>query len=1249
MSAEIIRQLVERCYSGGMGEVLSPSSLDGLNPYTPVTSSTSAGPVAPQQTPSEIIQSLVGRCYSAPVPLESNPLDSQFPMVPFVPPDSDPVPTPSEVIQQLVGRCYPDLPPLAPPPDTIPPPMTSTWDWGDPLKEIKIWFPDLPIDDGKIIIDPPTPDDPTWNIRWGGGGDDCIEVVKLKKQNLLKKLEDGYWEHINTGVVYFCKDDGGDADEFDRCVRNALECMFRPYFGGQWKPPKADCDAYWPNGWSGNKDEVCIKNCFPDRVAIYETRLGEANPLNVNFDVSGNLIATGSGDAVLQIRLEWNDNPNTYGQAVNNIQFGGKTWTQSGRSGSVTHTLVFSGAGTNSVTYNGITGGFTVVDNGKRLCMKDNHGSDCNANFIIASEQTGSDHAYQLTSIPSPGYALTNQAPHFYALKDPIPGVTKPLFKYYSSSKIDTFLTTNPGQPDSEGAGERVTMNATGMQFVEVLGHVFPTASSMTSYLAAGEQAEALHRFHSSNPFDHRYTIEGDYEGGGPKQIKNKWVYRIPKNVSADLSIIMDVEKGSAGFDNAVGFYLADETGPKYGRVVVTSARGGTNMYTANVPNAKLKQYAGGTMGYFLIPDGGGQNTLTINQEVAFNPLSDGFSAIGISTAQSNYCMFGDNLWNPNDKDHTKWHGKAHQMWEDLLNGDDDYDDLRLWHQVRWSYNGYAYEGIQCYLYADAAPPKVMRKINNDTKCDTRVLTSSFKDVIMRRLDCGERLPTFTSNDIDWECDSCNGPYSVRVHDNQTIKVAAGGKVRVISMGGITGGLFGDCIKFTIKMKKNGVDLFTKQFEAKYWPLIGQDLYDQDIDLATGDTLTFQVVSIDHGPVYGDIALEMGFFDLTNENYDGVFKLTLGTTSDDAVHGETQGNPTHNQVNTSTVGFVRGLAMQFRPSNKLEFEWEAGAKYTESWVEDDTPDPGYPWVEVWSGGGPVAMHGSLQANPDIPGNSRIINNPYMPNLPGAYCDTGYLYDKNEYFSGTILESYKYRNNTGVYNFLVENFLCTRFETLSGTSISASDRATLLTAGPTTFAKNSVPWYTMGENKTAGYGAVVNSIWDGRAQAPQRDTYFSPVTFIHDYTLDNYHGTGGSNYQDACKIRIGITFYPVLAELQTGARTVHYWQAMIHIIDVVEEGSGYTTASEFVLTWPPTRDPLTEDTTQSPYFPDYEPSFQLPSRPIVSWFEDDELVRRTAKEAFYMESHNKDSMVWYSGTDKTKFRVKFKVIITEVTS
>ena len=1261
MAGETIRDIVERCYSTPSG-ILAANPLDQLNPSVPTSGS--SGNVVPPVNPGDAIRNIVGRCYSVPVYNLPNVLDEQNPIPVQIPPTVPPDPKPGDVIRRIVERCYstpPELPQIIDPP--TPPDIGWGWElppWGPWMHREFGWLPPI-----KITLHPPYKGGSAIIVKTGPE-DQCDKVRKLLELNLLRALKDysepgfpspGWWEHIETGEKYYCDlDQGLPGDPFKTCVRNALDCLFRPYLGGQWEPPKANCDAYWPNGWSGNQTEVCVENCYPDRIPIYESTMSTGT-LAFSFDGSGNLVATGSGTAVAVLKLQWNDNPNTYNVAINNIQMGGQQWTRTGRSGEEIHTLNITGAGTTSITMNGNSGGFTIVDNNTRICMKDLDGNDCNANFSIVSINTGSDHAYDPNGAKS-GYTLTNSKPAFYILAQPIENVTVPLFRFYSTTQQDTFLTTNPGQPDTAGAGERATMNASGMAGGEVLGHVFPTASAMRSYLHDDEQAEALNRFWSTSPFDHKYTIDGEIVGGNPQKIPKRWCYRIPIESKADLNISMDVEKGGAGYDNALGFYLADATGPKYGRIVVTSARNGTNLFNAWMTSLKLNEYAGGTMGFFLIPNGGGQNSLSIMQEVTFSPLnspySGGFSAVGINTAQNNYCLFSDKTWNPMQKDQTKWQGKNNQFWEDLIAGDDDYDDLRLWHRLGWTYGGYTYEGIQCYLYEGAAPEKVMRKIDPTTKCDARILKASFKDVIMRRMDCGNKVPAVFGNDVEWECGTCNGEYSVKLNTNQSIKAAVGGTFRFVSMGGINGGLFGACMKFTVEMRKKDKDdvvttLFNKQFEAQYWPAIGRDLYDQDIILEPTDELTFEVVSIDTGAVTGDISLEAALYALDTTMFEGAFKIMLGTQSHDSVIAAQTGNPTLNPI-TKEGGLIEGFPFSYNPTNRLEFEWEAGSKLSETWSEDNVPDPGDPYTYVWANNIPVAMHGSLQANPEIPGQSRIIGSTAMPTLPGAYIDTGYLYDvESNYFSATVLESYNYRNLSGVYNHLVEDYLFTRFETLSGTNISQGYRDILSEAAPTTFARGSKPWYTIGANSVGShYLTVVNNIWDGAAQAPQRDTYFSPITFIQDYTLDNYHGTGGGNYADAAKIRVGITFYPVIFDQTTSSKQVHYWQAMIHVIDVIDQGKGYTKGSEFVLTWPPMRDRASEDPSQTPYYPDQEAGFSFPLGKQLAWWENEDLVRRSLKEAFYQESHNKDSVVWYSGTDKAKFRVRFKVTLTQCT-
>ena len=72
----------------------------------------------------------------------------------------------------------------------------------------------------------------------------------------------------------------------------------------------------------------------------------------------------------------------------------------------------------------------------------------------------------------------------------------------------------------------------------------------------------------------------------------------------------------------------------------------------------------------------------------------------------------------------------------------------------------------------------------------------------------------------------------------------------------------------------------------------------------------------------------------------------------------------------------------------------------------------------------------------------------------------------------------------------------------------------------------------------------------------------------------------------------------------------------------------------------------EDTATSPYYPDMQGNFSLP-RKLGAFYEKDNM-KRSAKEAFYQESHNKNSPVWYTSSDRDRHRVKFKLIITQTT-
>lgn len=108
--------------------------------------------------------------------------------------------------------------------------------------------------------------------------------------------------------------------------------------------------------------------------------------ISASFDTSGNLIVTGTGSGKVQLLLSWDDNPNTYGQALGKIELGGKTWRQTTgqTTGNVAKIVEVTAGSTYTINIEAGSGygGFTRTSSSE-LCFKDGDGSDCNATFRI--------------------------------------------------------------------------------------------------------------------------------------------------------------------------------------------------------------------------------------------------------------------------------------------------------------------------------------------------------------------------------------------------------------------------------------------------------------------------------------------------------------------------------------------------------------------------------------------------------------------------------------------------------------------------------------------------------------------------------------------------------------------------------------------------------------------------------------------------------------------------------------------------
>ena len=108
----------------------------------------------------------------------------------------------------------------------------------------------------------------------------------------------------------------------------------------------------------------------------------EDSDIDATFNSSGNLVVTGSGNANIDLTLRWDDNPNTYDVALDTYTVKGLTLTQSGTKGKDSG-QINAGAGTYTASIVGNSGGFVIQDGGKKICFRDEDGSDCNASLTI--------------------------------------------------------------------------------------------------------------------------------------------------------------------------------------------------------------------------------------------------------------------------------------------------------------------------------------------------------------------------------------------------------------------------------------------------------------------------------------------------------------------------------------------------------------------------------------------------------------------------------------------------------------------------------------------------------------------------------------------------------------------------------------------------------------------------------------------------------------------------------------------------
>ena len=239
-------------------------------------------------------------------------------------------------------------------------------------------------------------------------GDDYITILDepvLKTRKCKQRPDGTYYDCIDDWLNY-----QDSWDDYDRCLdpngicypwketsqRNLRleEDFFIPDLGPEsCSPFDADINIRPTSFFSGNGELVTYnrrEKSKPPTFPVTSTLESVVAPSTITASWSGaDLVVNGTGSGLVRLEFEFDDNPNTYGQALSTFRIGGHTFVQTAgvESGSDSAWISVD-AGQN---YAGIInggdgyGGYSVQ--GNKLCFRDLDGNDCNASLTIAETQ----------------------------------------------------------------------------------------------------------------------------------------------------------------------------------------------------------------------------------------------------------------------------------------------------------------------------------------------------------------------------------------------------------------------------------------------------------------------------------------------------------------------------------------------------------------------------------------------------------------------------------------------------------------------------------------------------------------------------------------------------------------------------------------------------------------------------------------------------------------------------------------------
>jgi hypothetical protein len=300
----------------------------------------------------------------------------------------------------------------------------------------------LPDDDGDRVVRLGDDDDEGKLIPIDGGPRPDPEGVEPWPQPIVKcktrTLDDGTIEYYDC-VTEYDKDTDDGSYNGDDCIKDINgECFdwkrkgtdewgldddfFVPEIGPiSCLPFDSDINIRpVPFISRNNSNEIVIQDKYACEKSSPVTfgvtaAVGQVSTSfgGARFSDDGRSIITSgtSGTGRLDLRLEWDDNPNTNGTALGSIEVGGVTFTQTSgvEEGSQSASIDISAGTTYPLTFTNLHPAnktIKVENKGKRLCLLDDDGDDCNATFEILGASGGGVKEISLWNETADRYAV---------------------------------------------------------------------------------------------------------------------------------------------------------------------------------------------------------------------------------------------------------------------------------------------------------------------------------------------------------------------------------------------------------------------------------------------------------------------------------------------------------------------------------------------------------------------------------------------------------------------------------------------------------------------------------------------------------------------------------------------------------------------------------------------------------------------------------------------------------------------------